>query len=90
MELTLEERETIIIFNEKEKTARLYTMNPKLKRQMDGLLKTRPDDVGLEYQNRDETFIIPKKWVKIRPSRILSQEQLDRLRVSAESLRINR
>lgn len=71
------ERETIITYNEQEKTAVVYTCNPVLKRKLDGLTAARPDEckllrrfpdgVGVEYE-------VPKKWVKVSPPRFVSEE----------------
>lgn len=70
------EKETIINFNESEKTASVYTFNSKLMRQLATLYQERPNEVIL---NRDEgdcvEYTIPKSWVKIRASRILTDEQ---------------
>lgn len=44
MYIPLEERETIITFNEKEPTASVYTMNGALIRKLDSLTQSRPDD----------------------------------------------
>ena len=78
MSLPRIEQETIISFNEDEKQANVYTCNPALKRKLAGLAESRPedckllreypDDIGVEYQ-------IPKRWVKIAPNRILTDEQ---------------
>ena len=71
------ERETVITYNEQEKTAVVYTCNPVLKRKLDGLTAARPDEckllrrfpdgVGVEYE-------VPKKWVKVSPLRFVSEE----------------
>lgn len=45
MNLTNEERETIIVYNEKDSTASVFTYRADLKRQLDGLCEERPDDV---------------------------------------------
>ena len=78
MSLSRIEQETIISFNEDEKQANVYTCNPALKRKLAGLVESRPEDckflreypdgIGAEYQ-------IPKRWVKVNPNRILTDEQ---------------
>lgn len=78
MSLSYVEQETIINFNEGEKRASVYTCNPALKRKLTELAESRPEDckllreypdgIGVEYQ-------IPKKWVKVIPNRILTDEQ---------------
>lgn len=72
------ERETVITYNEQEKTAVVYTCNPVLKRKLDGLTTARPDEckllrqfpdgIGMEYE-------VPKKWVKVSPPRFVSEER---------------
>ena len=72
------ERETVITYNEQEKAAVVYTCNPALKRKLDGLTIARPDEckllrrfpdgIGVEYE-------VPKKWVKVSPPRIMSEEE---------------
>lgn len=71
------ERETIITYNEQEKTAVVYTCSPSLIRRLEGLTTARPDEcrllrrmpdgVGIEYE-------VPKKWVKVSPPRFVSEE----------------
>lgn len=70
------ERETVILFNEAEKTARVDTCNVKMKRQLIELNGNRPEDCKLIRQE-DYSVVcdIPKTWVKIRANRILSEEQ---------------
>lgn len=80
MPLSRIEQETIVTFNEKETTATVYTCNGALKRQLSELTKTRGEECTLD--NADEyaaTYTIPKKWLKVRPNRILTEEQRARL-----------
>ena len=72
------ERETVITNNEHEKAAVVYTCNQALKRKLEGLTIARPDEckllrrfpdgIGVEYE-------VPKKWVKVSPPRIMSEEE---------------
>lgn len=77
MALTLSERETIIVFNEQDPLAEVFTYNGRMKRELSGLACARPDDVQHTKTNTEggETYTVPKKWVKIRASRILSDAQ---------------
>lgn len=80
MPLSRIEQETIVTFNEKETTATVYTCNGALKRQLSELTKTRGEECTLD--NADEyaaTYTIPKKWLKVRPNRILTEEQRKKL-----------
>ena len=77
MKLTKYERETIILFNEKEEQASVYTCNPELQSQLDELCKNQPARVEFVRSNSwgGRTYLIPKKWVKIKPARVLSEAQ---------------
>ncbi|MDO4175652.1 MAG: immunoglobulin [Eubacteriales bacterium] len=76
MALTKHERETIICFNESEPTAEIFTYNKRLRRELAALTWDRPDDVLCIRANSADscTYSIPKRWVKIRPTRVLSAE----------------
>ena len=75
--MTRIEQETIINFNEAENTATVYTHNSALIRKLEGLADQRPDDVcrGRAFQDGGREYIIPKRWVKVNASRILTEEQ---------------
>ena len=85
------EQETIFLFNEEEKTASVYTFNKPLQRKLVSLAKERPEECYLEQpQNALDgavEYIIPKKWIKIRPNRILSDEERAALSERAKSMR---
>lgn len=75
--LTNEERETIICFNEQESTARVFTYN----RKMSNYLREQASDPQTSCRLLDDnlngglTFEVPKKWVKVRRPRQISEEQ---------------
>ena len=77
MYIPKEERETIITYNEAEPTASVYTMNGALIRKLDGLAQTRPDDARRvkTYPDGAQEYEVPKKWVKVNPPRVYSEEQ---------------
>lgn len=77
MTLTNQERETIICFNEAEATAEVFTYNGRMLRELSLLAGERADDIKHISDNGADgsTYSVPKKWVKIRASRILSEEQ---------------
>lgn len=77
MNLTNYERETIILWNEADKTASVYTHNEALKAQLLGLCNTHPEKVRQTGDNNygGMTFELPKKWLKVKPPRILSEKQ---------------
>lgn len=75
------EQETIIVFNEQKTTAKVDTCNKKMQRELQKLAEERPQEVKRgrcgEYA---QTFEIPKKWVKIRANRILTEEQKEEVK----------
>lgn len=78
MNLSLYEQETIVNFNEAEKTAGIYTHNKALRRKLERLAQERPEDCRLEKASHDGQavdYIIPKAWIKINPPRKLTPEQ---------------
>ena len=84
MKLTNMERETIVTFNEAERTANFYTHNPALQAQLQELCRKYPDQVRQTAANAwgGLTFELPKKWLRVKPPRVLSPAQravLDRM-----------
>lgn len=77
MRLTNFEKETVVNFNEAERTASIYTSNEALKRQLLELCRSRPDQVRQTADNGrgGPTFEMPKKWLKVSPPRVLSPAQ---------------
>lgn len=81
MTLNNYERETIINYNEGEKTASVYTHNKALRRRLDQIRKTRPEEVLIVRQDDDHSeYIVPKKWIKVSPPRQTSDEAKERAR----------
>ena len=92
MKLTKYEQETIVTYNEEEKTAGVYTHNKALLRKLEQLSQTRPDECKLESTSRGgqaADYIIPKSWVKIKPPRIASEAQKAASRAAAEKARLS-
>ena len=70
------EKETVINFNNAEQNASCYTLNTHKRQMLLNLAEEYPDDVKIiskRYDMVEVTF--PKKWVKIRPPRKLTEEQ---------------
>lgn len=90
MALTNLERETIICFNEAEPTAEVFTYNGRMLRDLAKLTKERPDEAQMIRDNGSGgmTYHVPKKWVKIRASRILSDAQRKTLDKARQKLKI--
>lgn len=77
MRLTKYEQETIILFNESESTAAVYTYNTGLQNTLNSLYQSHPEHVTQTGDNGygGLTYSLPKKWVKIAPPRVLSEAQ---------------
>lgn len=83
MNLSRYEMETIISYNDEEKTASVYTHNRSLLRKLAAMAEERPDECKLIRTNHEELaaeYIIPKRWVKVRMTRILTDEQMQAAR----------
>ena len=96
MKLTPAERETVITFDEERKQAVVTTFNPRFLNQLEWLAGERPDDVKFvkhivpEDCARGGEYLIPKAWVKIRPPRQLTEEQIEELRQRGRALAARR
>lgn len=66
--LTPYERETIILYNQGEKEANVYTHDPKLIRRLQKFAEKYPDEVRLEkeHKNGSCSYIVPKDCVLVR------------------------
>ena len=77
--LTLYEQETIITYNNEEKTATVYTHHPALIKKLKDYCRKFPDQYKLKAnknkESRSEEFIVPKKYITIRCPIIRSDEQ---------------
>lgn len=88
MSKSREERETIILYNEADKTASVSTENAALIRKLERLCEQRQREcIKHERQNGVDEYIVPKKWIKVNPPRQMSAEakakaaeQLNKLR----------
>ena len=63
MKLSLYEQETIILYNQEELTANVYTHDPKLLRKLEALSQKYPDQV---IRKDDLSFTVPKRCVLVR------------------------
>ena len=78
MNMARYEQETIINFNEEEKTAGIYTHNKILRQKLAALARDRPEDCRLVKASRSGRVVdytIPKSWIKIVPNRVLSDAE---------------
>lgn len=63
MKLSLYEQETIILYNQAEATADVYTHDPKLLEKLRRLTKKYPDQI---VKKDGHTFTVPKRCVSVR------------------------
>ena len=82
MKLSNLEKETIILWNEAERDAEIYTHNPALQQQLRDLCGQYPEQVRLtkEGPHGSITVQLPKKWLRVVPPRVLSPAQREVLR----------
>ncbi len=79
MRLSNAERETIIVYNEAEPEAEIFTYNPALQKKLLQLCAERPEKIRRIKKGELEgmTFKLPKKWVRVVPTRIPTSAQLE-------------
>lgn len=76
MSYTLIEQETNINFNAESDQCVVYTAYPPMIRKLEKLMEQYPDEVKLVRKTDDDIQVeLPKKFVKISPPRIISEEQ---------------
>lgn len=87
LELSNYERETVITYNDEEKFAVVYTCNRALRRKMDGLAESRPEECKRTASGAySATYEVPKKWVKVSPPRFVSDEQKEAIRARSNAM----
>lgn len=89
MNLSNVEKETIILFNEAEKTAIINSSNSRITRRCEELLKTHPEEV---QRTVDSAYILPNAWIRINPTRSVeyTEEQLEQKRENLRALHAKR
>lgn len=89
MKLTLEERETIIRFDDSDDKATFYTCNQTWIRKLDKMMsETR----GLILESKDEyskTYIFPKKWLRVQKPVVYSEEQRAKMALHGQQMAKN-
>lgn len=66
MDLTRLERETVVVFNEAEPDAELYTCSAVTMRKMDALVAEFPAFSVVKQDEVSKTYKFPKKYFKVR------------------------
>ena len=90
--LSLLERETIFLMNEKEKTATVFTYNRAYQKKLKNLCNRCSDNVILQSKNDDGAFIycFPKNWLKIYPPRQVSEKRKQTLEAMRKKRRLKK
>lgn len=85
--LTKYEQETIINFNVAETDAVVYTRDKAVMRKLDALVNEFPGVYKcLKVTDIDKTYSMPKKYVKYRKPRRISEELKARKKVQMQKL----
>lgn len=82
MKLSKAEQETIITWNNEDKTANIYTYDIRLTNKLEKLVESGNENIKKVNNNGFDEYIVPKRWVKVNPPRKMSEEQLAKLRAS--------
>ena len=82
MKLTPYERETVILYNEAEDTASVYTYDAKLLTKLRRLSQKYPDLIRPDKRD-NRTFIVPKRCVSIREPYSEARRKADSERAKA-------
>jgi endonuclease YncB( thermonuclease family) len=78
--LSLYEKETVILYNDEDKIGTIYTCNAALIRKMDKLVLKYPDTFSLKYEDEvSKTYYVPKKLISIKTPRIYTPEQKQKM-----------
>lgn len=81
--LTSYERETIINFNEEEKTASIYTYNKALRNKLNKLVGVNPDIHVIRSSDEMSEFEVPKSWIKVSPPKQVNLSDEQRAAIAA-------
>ena len=66
MKLSLVERETILLYNQAEPMAEVYTHDPRLMEKLELLAKKHPDQITRKDAHNLPTGVIRKRCVSVR------------------------
>lgn len=69
------EQETVILYNQEDKTATICTEDPALMRKLDNLSGVDPRLHVRESRNGYREYEVPKKWVRVSKPREMTDEQ---------------
>ena len=89
MSLTRHEKETIILFNEEEPTARVETFNGRIIREAEKAATKSSDVICEERSEGYGVYTLPKTFVKIRGTQNISDEVRKRMSEHCKSIGAN-
>ena len=79
MDLTKYEMETIYNYNQEEPLASCYTMDRALIRRLDALAEKHKEITVVRADEGVREYTLPKKWIKVRAPKELSDEQREKM-----------
>ena len=79
MDLTKYEMETIYNYNQEEPLASCYTMDRALMRRLDALAEKHKEITVVRADEGVREYTFPKKWIKVRAPKELSDEQRENM-----------
>ena len=81
-------RENVLEFVNNSKTATVTFGQGRYITKIRKLSRERPEECQIVHENRDGTIVahIPVKWIKITPTRIMTEEQREKLKERAKNL----
>ena len=79
MNLTKYEQETIINYNQEDKFASCYTMDRAPIRRLDALAEKHKEITLIRTGEGMREYTFPKKWLKVRAPKKLSDEQRENM-----------
>jgi len=84
MTLSKIEQETIILYNEEEKTATVNTCNKSLIKRLDGFCAKSALYSLIKSDEYSKTYIIPKKYISIRFAPVITDEKRAKMALNAK------
>lgn len=87
------EKETVIVFNDAEKSATIHTFNRKIINYLTKIKDTEQDMIFIRKTQEGEfEFEVPKDWIRIRAKKKMnfSKEQIEKRQKHMQALRLRR
>ncbi len=88
--LTRWEQETVVNYNNEERTCSVYTADPVVMRKLDALCEKYPEQYKcIKVTDISKTYEFDKKLISFRAPKILTEEQKAECRARLERIRKN-